>query len=267
MHRTTERSKTSSMRPLVSTLLMAWLVVLPTTSTRADSSLALRGEGYIGYSNLEFGAFDDDAFQGGGTGSVSIVEDGLYLQADVFGDAADYGLLDSKNVGAGAHVGLRDAERGRVGLAGAYNRLDELEADFWRAGFEGEIFLDRFTLALNAGYLDQDGDSTGHADAGLAFYPTDRARVQVGGGLYDIEESDPIGTISASGELLVMDALGTFVRWESLIQDGPFDIEQHSIVFGVAVYWGAADVSLLAYDRLHFKRSCSGHLVFGGRIC
>lgn len=262
------------MRSLVSVWIVICLAVLllPAATVSAESRVALRAEGYIGYSKIDLGFFDEDTFQGGGTGSASLVVDQLYLQGDVFGDAMDFDVLDTDTVGGGVHFGWRDAERGSVGAVGVYNNQDRSilsdSLDIWRAGLEGELFLDRVTLGLNSGYLQIDDDSTGYFDAGIQFYPIDRARLSFSGGVFDIEEDDPFGVVGAGGEFLLVGPLAAFARWEATFVDtSSVDIDQHSVVVGVRLYWGADEPTLLTYDRAHFKRACSGYLLAGGRLC
>lgn len=248
------------------------LAVLPVATVSAESRVALRGEGYIGYSEIDLGFFDEDTFQRGGVGSVSLVVDQLYLQGDVFGDEMDFDVLDTDTLGGGVHFGWRDAERGSIGAAGVYNNQDRSilidSLDIWRAGLEGELFFDRVTLGLNSGYLQIDDDSTGYFDAGIQLYPIDRARLGFSGGVFDIEEDDPFGVVGADGEFLVAGPVAVFARWEAAFVDSSSgDLDQHSIVFGARLYWGADQPSLLTYDRAHFKRACSGYLLAGGRLC
>ncbi len=259
------------MRILASTLIAIGLAALPASTISAEPKLALRAEGYVGYSDVEIEIVQEaseDAFQGGGTGSVSAVFDQLYLQADVFGNVMEFDRDSAESVGAGAHVGWRDPMRGSAGIAGTYTHLSDLsDNDSGRAGFEGELFLDRLTLAANAGYFGFDDDAYGYADAGLAFYPIDRARLHLRGGVFAFDDDDPTGLVGAGGEILVVNALAAFARWEASIYDSSsIDIQQHSIVFGVSLYWGAEEASLLNYDRTHFKSSCGGYLLVG-RIC
>lgn len=257
------------MRVVVSVLSSLCLVVLQPTWTAAEPSVAVRGEGYVGYSNLDLGFTDADGFEGGGTASVSAVFGGLYLQTDVFGDSADYDDFEAETVGGSFRVGWRDAQRGSAGVVGAYDRVDlgGGAIDVGRAGFEGELFLDRVTLATDVGYVGIEDDSTGYVDAGLDYYPIDRAKLHLGGGVFDVEESDPFGVVAAGGELLVADFVSLFGRWEASFVESSIDVEQHSAVVGVRLYWGADPPSLIAYDREHFKRACSGYRVIGARIC
>lgn len=258
------------MRSLLSLSMVPILVMSQSAASSAEPAAAVRVEGYVGYATFEAGPVDEDAFQGGGAASVSTVFDRLYLQADVFGDAADFDIVELDTVGAGGHLGWRDPEQGSFGLAGAYNRLEieNLDTDHGRVGFEGELFLDRLTLAGNVGYSDLDGDSSGYLDLGASFYPVDQARVHVGGGVFDIEESDPLGTVNAGAEYLVGSFVSAFARWEAAFAEvASFDLEDHSIVFGARLYWGADQPTLLSYDRTRFKRTCSGVRLSGLRLC
>jgi hypothetical protein len=254
------------MRILVSTLMALWLAVLPTTALAAEPDFAARVEGFIGYTNLEVFNSDEDAFQGGGTGSASVVFDRIYLQGDIFGNVMEFDEEDFESVGAGAHFGWRDPERGSAGLVGNYTDLND-GTDVGRAGFEGELFFDRLSLAANIGYLGIESDDFGYADAGVAFYPVDRARLYFRGGVFGFDDNDPFGLLGAGGEFLFLDMLSAFTRWEAAFyDDSGLEIEQHSIVFGVTLYWGSDEPSLRSYDRTHFKPSCGGYLLVG-RIC
>ena len=129
------------MRFLVFALMAIGLAVLPTSTISAEPKLAVRAEGYIGYTNLEVEHLEEDAFQGGGTGSASAVFDPLYLQADVFGNVMEFDRDSTESVGAGVHLGWRDPERGSAGLVGVYTDLSE--SDTGRGGLEGELFFPR----------------------------------------------------------------------------------------------------------------------------
>ena len=254
------------MRVLVSTLMALWLTVLPTSTTSAEPKLAVRAEGYIGYTDLEVVNVDEDAFQGGGAGSASAVFDWLYLQGDVFGNVMEFDSEDVESGGAGAHLGWRDSERGSAGLVGVYTDLND-GTDVGRTGFEGELFIDRLTLAANIGYLGIESDDYGYADASIALYPVDRARLHFRGGAFGFDDNEPFGMLGAGGEFLFLDVLSAFTRWEaSFYDDSGLDIEQHSIVFGLNLYWGSDEPSLRSYDRTHFKPSCGGYLLVG-RFC
>ncbi|HPG26967.1 MAG: hypothetical protein H6748_13345 [Spirochaetaceae bacterium] len=244
------------------------LLLLVAGIASAQSGTAFRAEGYLGYTNLELGPIDEDAFQGGAGGSFSAFWDALYFQFDVFGDHLEYQDFDTDTVGGAIHAGWRDPERGALGVAATYDHLELFDqgSDLGRAGLEGELFLDRFSFGATAGFAQLEGDSTGYADAALTFYPTDRARLRLRAGAYDVEESDPFVMFGANGELLLFDSLALFARWEATLVDDRLDYEQHSIVGGVRLYFGAEEPSLIAYDRRHFKESCLGVAIFA-RAC
>lgn len=273
------------MRSWISVATIMSLVLLSSTTAWSEQRVALRGEGYVGYDHLDFGPLDEDAFEGGGGLSASLVADQLYLQGDVLGNTVQFddvgpsdAELDGDSVFAAVRLGWRDAERGALGVVGSYEylKLDvsgvptvsgSADTDVWRGGAEGELFLGPVTLAANAGLLQLEDDTTGYFDLGVSFYPTERARVHFGGGIADLEESDPWGVIGAGGEILLLDPLSAFVRWDATLRNDDTDYEQHSIVFGARLYWGADTPSLIAYDRSHFKRSCAASLHVIGRIC
>jgi len=136
---------------LTAWILFAMIIGPGLAGAEARSNLAVRGEGYIGYSRIDIdtGSADTDAdgFEGGGTGSVSVLFDSIYLQADLFGDASEFDSADPDRVGAAGHLGWRDATRGSLGVVGAINHVDAggSDTDEWRAGIEGQVFFDRFT--------------------------------------------------------------------------------------------------------------------------
>jgi hypothetical protein len=80
-------------RSTAALFLTACLALVPIATASAEPDLALRVEGYLGYSNLDVGFVDLDAFQGGGTGSVSVVFEQFYLQGDLFGDVFRHSLV------------------------------------------------------------------------------------------------------------------------------------------------------------------------------
>lgn len=259
----------------IASILVAW----GSGAAAAEPSFALRGEGYVGYSNihaeLPFAEDELDSFAGGGAGSAALVLGPLYLQAEIAGEATNYDQPESETVGGGGRVGLRDTARGAIGFVGSYNEQeleDTAEFDVWRAGLESELFLDRVTLAANLGYSELsagglDEDSL-YIDAGVSFYPTDRIRLHAMGGAYGVEEGDEaIGLVGADAELLALDVLSLFARWEAGILDDVIEIQQHSLTFGVRVYWGAEEPSLLAYDRGLLKNACVGLQFAFARFC
>lgn len=255
------------LRFLAPALAFAGLALSSLAARAADPLLAIRAEGYLGYSRIE--AFDEfDGFQGGGTGSLSLVLDEFYVQGDVFGDRADYeGDLQVETVGPGLHLGWRDAQRGSAGVVATYDHLEGQagSVEAYRTGFEGELYLDRLTLGLNGGYLGVEDSGSGYLDALVAFYPIERLRLNVRGGALGIESS-PVVAFGLGGDYLVADFLAPFVRWESLVANSFGGVLQQSVVAGLSVYWGGSSPSLRNYDRTHFKSSCAGVMLVG-RIC
>jgi hypothetical protein len=103
-----------------------------------------------------------------------------------FGFQADAFYMDVSNrdfYGAGAHLFWRDSEKGLLGITAAGIRENEV-LDSWAGGFEGEYYLNYFTLFAQAGMMNVDyavgllpfieTDETGcYAVAGAGFYPVD----------------------------------------------------------------------------------------------
>jgi len=257
------------MRPLASLMLTTCLALCPIATASAEPDIALRVEGYLGYANLDLGFVDLDAFEGGGTGSVSAVFGHVYLQGDVFGDVMDFEQgIDVENVGPGVHVGWRDRDSGSAGLVGTYNHLDlgGGSFDIFRAGFEGETYFDQLTLGLNAGFQDFDGDANAYVEILIAFYPVENTRLNFRIGSIGLDNDSPLMSLGLGGEFLVNETLAPFVRWEASLPDDFEDVIQHSFVAGLILYWGAETPTLQGYNRGHFKPSCSG-VQLVGRIC
>jgi len=258
------------MRSIASVLVVSCLVALPVMTARSAPGVALRGEGYVGFTRLAVesssASADDEVFQGGGAGSLSLTFDTLYVQGDVFGDVTDYDPDGVDTVGGALRLGWREASRGSLGLLGTFNRQEDL-VNHWRAGLEGELYLERLTVAATGAYAQiYDDESTAHVEGALAYYPTERTRLRVRGGVLSPETDDPVGLAGASAELLVVEPLGLFARWEGAFVESSLDFAQNSLVFGARLYWGAASPSLLRYDREHFRDACDGFL-FLGRGC
>lgn len=261
--------------------LAAIACVAATGSTRAiaEPTLAARAEGYVGYVNLSAEIFgqqvEEHAFQGGGSGSLSLAISEFYIQGDVFGDATEFDDLESEIIGGGGHLGWRDAALGAAGAVGTFNQQypdPGASTDQWRSGFEGELFLERVSLAANVGYAESEtsdnNSSSVYVDGALAYYPVERVRLHAMGGAFAVEEDEPVGIVGASAEFLALDPLGLFVRWEAaIIDDDAFEVQQHSLVVGARLYWGSSGPSLVAYDRAHFKPSCFGYQLGGARLC
>lgn len=249
-------------------LALAFVALSAASARAAEPDLAIRVEGYVGYSQLDF-IREIDAFQGGGSGSLSLVYGPFYVQGDVFGDVMDFeGDAEFETVGPGLHLGWRDAQRGSAGVVGSYDHFDggSGSLDVYRTGIEGEVYLDRVTLGLNGGYLDFAGSGSIYVDGLVTFYPIERARLSLRAGAFDIEDGSPLVDFGVGGEYLATSALSPFLRWEASVPDAFDDVFQQSIVAGLNVYWGGGSPSLATYDRAHFKPSCGGVLLFG-RLC
>ncbi len=266
------RPRVSHSLTLVLTTLITSLVSYPYAKASAEPEFGIRAEGYLGYSNLDIFFTELEAFQGGGTGSVSVIFDQFYLQADVFGNVMDFeNDIEAKNVGPGLHLGWRDPSRGSAGIVGTYNDLDlgGGSVDVYRAGFEGEAYLDSVTFGLNTGYLDFEsfGSGSAYIEGLVAAYPIEEARLSFRIGGVGIEDDDPLISLGIGAEYLVGQVAAPFVRWEASLPDTFDDLVQHSIVAGLTLYWGSSDgPTLKRYDRTYFKSSCGGLLLLG-RLC
>lgn len=255
-------------RFLAAFLALAGLLLAANGASANDADIAVRAEGYVGYTRLDlFQQFD--GVQGGGAGSLSAVFDAFYIQANVFGESTDFDDdVETSAVGPGLHLGWRRQEAGSLGVVATYNRLDRggNPFDAYRVGLESEVFLDAWTLGLNGGYFGQSGTGSGYIDALFAAYPTDRVRVNGRVGVLDFESGSPLVLFGAGAEVLAADAIAPFVRWEASVPDNFEDALQHSIVAGLTLYWGAERPSLKTFDRHHFKPSCVG-IQLAGRAC
>jgi hypothetical protein len=273
------------MRSVLDHSITAWILVsmiaAPGVSgAQDDLALAVRGEGYLGYSKLEIDGslidFDGDGLDGGAAGSVSAIVESFYLQGDVLGDFSHFDNFDPERVAGVGHLGWRDAALGSFGIVGAINHSDEngSSTDEWRTGIEAQAFVRRFTLGLDAGYFDGNASSNANGNelvylrGRVAFYPLERIRLDLKGGALGVgKKDDPIALLGAGAEFLVLDSLSAFVRWEtSFVDDGGTDIDEHSVVGGVRLYWGSEQPSLESYDRERFNESCLGIRTFG-RSC
>ena len=241
------------------------------SSLHWEEALALRVEGYMGFSKIDADpGDDDDSFQGGGMATASWSQDAFYGQFDLFGDSQDYDDRVSM-VGFGLHAGVRDPSRGQGGVVLAYNGED---VDTFRLGAEGELYVEQLTLGASLGYMKADPDDFGidedlfFFDAGIDFYPDDDVRLEFGGGVVDNDDIDPVGFLKAGIEIFLAAEVPVafFGRWEASFYDDNVEVEQHSLVAGVKFYWGGGETSLVGYDRNRFQNSCIG-FQFIARTC
>jgi hypothetical protein len=244
----------------------AVMVGLP-VMVRADEEanlLAARIEGYLGYARLVApNSPDADGFSGGGVGSVALNSGPFSGQLDFFGDRADYdrGVDGINTIGVGAHLGLRDSERGAVAFSTAWNRGDledpDVDTHFYRVGGEVEGYLGILTAGANAGLVEiaDSRDDDYYARGFLRVYPTENLRLEVLGGVVDRPDDGNDPTDIARAELafrLPESPLAVFGRWEAT-----FDaIDSHQAVLGVRLLLDG-NRSLLASDRSTFFDGCT----------
>ncbi len=80
-----------------------------------------------------------------------------------------YGRLDHETLYAGGgHLFWRNPELALLGLNASYGRWDK--ADLWRAGVEGELYVDSLTLAGQAGNQSSDFADGFYGNLGLRYY-------------------------------------------------------------------------------------------------
>jgi hypothetical protein len=233
-----------------------------------NDPFAVRIEGYLGGAVVDTDNFGStSAFDGGGSGSAVGLLGPAFLQLDLFGDYTDFDP-DFSTVGFGGHLGLVDPEIGSVAVTGGYQQASagSIDSEVWRVGGEGELYLDSFTLGVQAGYLrDADTNEDGWYTRGLVrFYPMESLKLEGIGGYADLG-SDGL----PQGRFLVEYRpdgfwLSFFARWE-----GTFDIgnvlDSHAAVAGVRFYWDRG-LSLRESDRVYFRDSCT-NVNIGARLC
>jgi len=163
-----------------------------------------------------------------------------------FGLQFDGGVATAEDLGTGFGVGVHAFWRDpSTALLGFYGDVVRYDTDFgpdvtnWRAGAEGELYLDRFTIEGFAGadFIDAgDEDETYFsAEALAAFYVTDDFRLQAGvGHRFD----DTFARIGAEAMLPFAD------RNVALFGDGSFGDDVTTARVGMRVYFGEAGKSL-----------------------
>ncbi len=251
-------------------LALIAVLVTPSHVAADGAEVAFRGEGYVGYHNTDFNvgflSLEEDAFQGGGAGSVSIAGNAVYFQIDLGGDSIDYDNANADGFFTGGHLGWRDPERGSASAVGQFQLLDPGDADIdtWRAGGEFEAYLGPVTLGLEAGYSDLFDDAYVLGQGRL--YITENARLDLRVGAAAPAESDPLIVVSAGGEVMVAPHAAFFARVESSQADD-LDYDETSVVAGARIYFaGDGGLSLRNHDRQFFQRACLG-LNFIFRTC
>jgi hypothetical protein len=217
----------------------------------------------------------------GGTGSVGCLFEMFHFQGDIFGDYNDVDKVftvrtdNFTNVGGGGHIGIADPEFGALEVNGAYNHvmIDEGpvdDADLWRIGAEGELYLDPATFAIHAGYLKvrdssvfSDDDDGYYARGLIRFYPTENVKLEGLGGVGTIDgDTVPQARILAEYRLPSW-PVGLFVRGEGAWDNS---IDQYFATGGVRVYLFDEPATLRETDRRYFREACVQFLV-GVRTC
>lgn len=142
------------------------------------------------------------------------------------------GNLDGEGTwGLGTHLFWRDPGRGLLGLTASRNNMNGRDAD--RAGLEGELYLDRFTLGAVAGQ--QNGDVKDGAYLGLSgsYYLNDNLMLQ---GAAQGIDGDHLYALGAEWQPpAVRDGLAFFANATS----GDGDAVDSAIV-GVRFYFGGS---------------------------
>jgi len=261
-----------------------FLIASPALAAGQRVEWSGRGELAATYLNLDDagkGVIQDDeasdfwTLKGGG--ALDVAWKTLNLQADFLAE----GKLDERSandtyehsVGGGLHVGWRDPERGSAGAFGSVGEVETHERGasdpdtvVWAVGLEGQAFLDRFTLAAQAGYFDREsvasgGDVNALKNAGFGrlvgrYFPADDLRLETelsyAQGKMDPDEDDVwiLGWGLGLEYRLGRSPLSGFVGYTGAryYQKDDWDaLYEHRIGFGLRFYFGQP--SLLANDR------------------
>ena len=113
----------------------------PSPANAQDSGLplALRVDGYIGLSVLDFSGDNLEGFYGGGTGSLVWLDRPVIAQLDLFGDRTDYDPGKGRNVGGAISLGYRDQSRGTATISMALQeiRINPVDRNYFRIGAHG----------------------------------------------------------------------------------------------------------------------------------
>ena len=253
------------------------------SATEPPSPCAVRLEGYGGMSWIDpKSESTQDNANAGGTGSVGcFLWDIFHAQADVFGDYNDLDKVGAglrtdnfTNVGGGGHLGIADPELYAVGVNGAYNHVmidqGNLDADLWRIGGEGELYLNPVTLGAHAGYLKSENsgpilsDEGGYYARGLIrYYATENIKLEGIGGVSEIDhDTVPHARVLAEWRPHSW-PVSFFVRGE-----GAWDnqLDQYFATGGVRVYLFDQPATLRETDRRYFRDACVFTLA-GVRTC
>lgn len=203
----------------------------------------INGKIEAAYTWYDIDGLDDiDLWSGAGAISIPIAHRyGLQIDGGVGrfsgnGSATAYGV--------GAHLFWRDPDIALLGLYGDYQRVSDVDAQSWRLGVEGELYLDRISLEGFAGaeQLDLGGaeETFFSGEAIAALYVTDNIRIHGGVG-HRFDE-----TFGVVGAEAMLPFGGNNV---ALFGDGKFSGDATAIRAGVRVYFGESGKSLKARHR------------------
>lgn len=195
---------------------------------------------------LSFGASADDP-EGFGVDGAMTIPLGRRFGLQIDGLAAKFEsdrLGDIPAYATAAHLFWRDPSKGLLGVYGDYIHVDVFTGfDFFTAGVEGAVYLDRFTIDGIIGVKDGDLVDAHFFDrARLLFYPTDNLNLHIGH-TYAFESHSFI----YGGEWLLGGQAGAAA---SLFVDGFVDDGgDNSVVAGMRIYIGQRDKSLIRRHR------------------
>ncbi len=196
----------------------------------------------------------------GTAGSVSVpIGDRIGLQIDGLASSARGAFFG----GGGAHLFTRDPAVGLLGAYGSATRSNALGgANRYKAGVEGELYLDRFTISGVAGweqtrtggvaFLGTFGGQNIFATGAtvnrffnvvdLSYYPVDNWRVSVGHRFTGGQHLAAVGT-----EYLFQ--LGGGTGMSAFVEGRIGDRNNRAVFAGVSFYFGQKDKSLIRRHR------------------
>jgi hypothetical protein len=155
-----------------------------------------------------------------------------------FGFQAEGAVGSGEESGAGAHLFWRDPDRVMVGAFVAYDNFWQL--DQTRVGVEGELYLDRFTVGGQVGYLDREDQDGAFGRADVGFYVTPNFVVRAGWqGAKG--QSDGVAGIEFQPAPEALPGLSVFAQGQA----GKVD----AIMGGIKVHFGAKASTLMYRDR------------------
>ena len=194
-----------------------------------------------------------------GAASVSVpVAHSLGFQVDA---AAGRAGNDHTFWGLGAHAFWRDPAKGLLGIIGSYSSTKQdalpgptlVNRSLGRFGAEGELYLDQFTVAAQAGYQWADvggatsssGSTTksgGFGSVDLTWYATPDFALSVGGEYSNGIGGRLTGGIEYQPSHLAMSGLTFFA-------DGAVGSGSHRALAGLRYYFGTGSKSLINRHR------------------